>query len=58
MYWIDFKQGFLSRKHQKIQTSVPLQLSPEQSFVGYVSGMICVSVVSSNAVPSGPGKFA
>jgi hypothetical protein len=53
---------FLSHKlkitQKKIQTSVPIQLSPEQSGIGYVSGIICVSVVSSSAVPSGPAKDA
>lgn len=37
---------------------MPIQPVPLQSPVGYVSGIICVSVVSSSAVPSGPGKLA
>ncbi len=37
---------------------MPIQPVPEQSLVGYVSGIICVFVVSSSTVPSGPGKLA
>lgn len=42
----------------KTQTNVPVQPAPEQSPVGYESGIIWVLVVSSRAVPSWPGKAA